>query len=48
MQTENLIEKSEIKILTNPGLAWSNFEQPGPDQPIILRSGTAVLESQDN
>ena len=22
--------KTEIKILTNLGLAWSGFEQPGP------------------
>ena len=23
--------KTETKILANPGLAWSGFEQPGPD-----------------
>ena len=32
--------KSEIKILANPGLAWSGFEQPGLDYNKSWRVGT--------
>ena len=36
--------KIENKILANPGLAWSGFEQPGPGQYAIANGSKTVLK----
>ena len=44
MSTESC--KTKIKILANPGLALSRFEQPGPEaKPRLFKRKTADLSS---